>query len=137
MFPMALLAVACAAPVPKTLKAADPTAIVGKWELTTATYGGQPYPSAHGTKWTLAADGTAVRDRTEGVATAKYTLDPKADPKEFDWHTDEGNTFVGAYSLVGDTFRVSLRLKGNKRPASDTDTDGTYVFEFKRMRDDP
>lgn len=136
MFPMVMLAVACAAPVPKNLKAADPTAIVGKWELTSATCGGQPYESANGTKWTLAADGTAVRDRKEGVATAKYTLDPTADPKSFDWHTDEGNTFVGAYSLTGDTFRVSLRLQGSKRPTSDTDTaDGAYVFEFKRMRD--
>lgn len=136
MFPMALLAVACAAPVPKNLKANDQAAIVGKWELTSATVSGQPYESAHGTKWTLAADGTAVRDRREGVATAKYTLDPKGDPKAFDWHTDEGNTFVGAYSLTGDTFRVSLRLKGSKRPKSDTDADdGAYVFEFKRMRE--
>lgn len=136
MFPMALLAVVLAAPVPKNLKANDQAAIVGKWELTSATVSGQPYESAHGTKWTLAADGTAVRDRKEGVATAKYTLDPKGDPKAFDWHTDEGNTFVGAYSLTGDTFRVSLRLKGSKRPKSDTDTaDGAYVFEFKRMRE--
>jgi uncharacterized protein (TIGR03067 family) len=136
MFPTVMLAVVCAAPVPKNLKANDLTAIVGKWELTKATYGGQPNESSNGTKWTLAADGTAVRDRKEGVATAKYALDPTADPKTFDWHTEEGNEFLGAYSLTGDTFRVSLRLKGSKRPKSDADTDdGAYVYEFKRMRD--
>jgi uncharacterized protein (TIGR03067 family) len=125
---------AVAAPVPKGLKPSDPTALLGTWELTAATYSGQPYPSAHGTKWTFRDDGTAKRDRpNDGISTAKYTLDPKTNPKAFDWNTEEGNSFLGIYELDGDTFRVCLQYDASKgRPTAMTDAGGTYQFEFKR-----
>jgi uncharacterized protein (TIGR03067 family) len=133
MFSALVLApLALAAPVPKALKRADAAAIVGEWEVTAATYGGDDYPSAVGTKWTLKDDGTAVRDRpNQGLATAKFEIDPKADPKAFDWHTGEGFTFLGVYELDGDTFKVCLRADA-ARPTKLTDTRGSYVFEFKR-----
>ena len=135
MIPLALLSLALAAPVPRALKASDATVIVGEWELVKGTYSGQPFESADGTKWTLNADGTAVRDRPkQGRATAKYKLDPAADPKTFDWDTDEGNQFLGVYELDGDTFKVCLRADA-ARPTKLTDTQGSYVFEFKRTKE--
>ena len=134
---LALLPLAVAAPVPKSLKASDQAVIVGEWELVKATYSGQPYESAHGTKWTLTAEGTAVRDRpNQGRGTAKFKLDPTADPKAFDWDTDEGNLFVGVYELDGDTFRVNLRSRSSDgRAAKMSDTDNAYVFEFTRVKE--
>lgn len=124
---------AATAPVPKRLKTTDPTAIVGTWNLVSATYCGQPFESAHGTKWELSADGTAVRDRpNQGVGKAKYTLDPAVTPKQFNWDTEEGNLFLGAYELDRDTLKISLRLDSNGRPTSAADTTNAYVFEFHR-----
>lgn len=135
MFSVLVAALTLVAPVPKGLKPSDPTALLGTWELTTATHSGQPYSSAHGTKWTFHDDGTAKRDRPDdGISTAKYKLDPKASPKEFDWDTVEGNSFVGIYELDGDTFRVILRYDVKAgRPTGMKDTDGAYLFVFKRV----
>ena len=135
MFPALLAAsLAVAAPVPKGLKPSDSSVLLGTWELTSATYSGQPYPSAHGTKWTFHDDGTAKRDRpTDGISSAKYKIDPKTSPKEFNWDTVEGNSFLGIYELDGDTFRMCLQYDATKgRPAAMTETSGTYLFEFKR-----
>lgn len=137
---MTLLAVAVgvAAPVPKNLKPTDATALPGTWEVTAATYGGDTYDSAVGTRWTLTGDGSAVRDRpTQGRSTAKYKIDATADPKTFDWDTAEGHQFLGVYELDGDRFTVCLRQDKGGRPGKLTDTTGAYVFEFKRVKEKP
>jgi uncharacterized protein (TIGR03067 family) len=132
MFLLLVLAAAPAAPLPKSLKAVP--SLHGQWEITAAQSDGEPYPSGVGTKWTLAPDGNAVRDRrVGGVSTATFTFDPKAEPKTFDWHTAEGSKFLGVYELTTDQFRVCLRVESGGRPTSLTDTDNTYLFEFKRL----
>ena len=70
---------ASAAPVPKELRAGDTNRIAGVWKLTTAKYGLEDFESAVGTKWTLGADGAALRDRpNEGLGKATFKLDPRA-----------------------------------------------------------
>jgi uncharacterized protein (TIGR03067 family) len=135
MYCLFIATLAISAPVPKALQASDSTRILGKWELTTATYSGQPYASAHGTKWTFHEDETATRDRpNEGIAKANYKLNATSEPKEFDWNTAEGNNFVGIYELNSDSFRVCLRSASNdNRPTSMDDTEGCFVFVFKRL----
>lgn len=124
-----------AAPVPKEVRAGDDQRIVGVWTLTKAKYGDADFESAIGTKWTLGADGKAVRDRpNEGVGTATFLIDPKAAVKTFDWITGEGNAFVGVYELDGDRFNVVLISKGRVRPTVCQPTEGGYFFEFKREK---
>ena len=121
------------APVPKELRAGDAQRIAGVWTLTTAKYGQEDYESAHGTKWTLGADGKAIRDRpNEGIGKATFKLDPKAGVKTFDWITEEGNTFVGVYELDGDRFKVILVVNTRERPTVCRPTEGGYCFEFQR-----
>ncbi len=138
-FAILLLLLPCppafAAPVPKELRGTDAERIAGVWKLTTAKYGLEDYESAHGLKWTLGADGRAIRDRpVEGIGKATFKLDPKAGVKTFEWITDEGNTFHGVYELDGDRFKVVLVLKGAVRPAGVRPTEGAYCFEFLRAK---
>lgn len=122
-----------AAPVPKELRAGDEARIVGVWHLKAAKYGDGDYDSAVGTKWTLGADGKALRDRpNEGLGKATFKLDPKAAAKGFDWVTDEGNTFLGVYELDGDSLRVTLN--SGARPTACKPADGAYHFEFRRAK---
>lgn len=122
-----------AAPVPKEIRAGDDQRIVGVWTLTNAKYGDADFDSAVGTKWTLGADGKAVRDRpNEGPGTATFLIDSKAAVKTFDWSTGEGNAFVGVYELDGDRFNVVLISKGRVRPTVCQPTEGGFYFEFKR-----
>jgi uncharacterized protein (TIGR03067 family) len=102
MTPTLLVAcLALSAPVPKAIKRAVNDSPVGQWEVIAATYGGNEYPSALGTKWTLKDDGNAIRDRPqEGISTATFTIDSQADPKTFDWQTAEGFTFHGVYEVT-------------------------------------
>ena len=124
-----------AAPVPKEIRAGDDQRIVGVWTLTTAKYGDTDFESAVGTKWTLGADGKAIRDRpNEGVGKATFQIDSKALVKTFDWQTGEGNTFVGVYELDGDSFNVVLIAKGLVRPTVCQPTEGGFYFEFKREK---
>ena len=124
-----------AAPVPKEVRAGDDQRIVGVWKLTKAKFGDADFDSAIGTKWTLGADGKAVRDRpNEGIGTATFQIDPKADLKTFEWMTDEGNHFQGVYELDGDLFKVVLVVKGRDRPKLCEPTEGGYCFEFKREK---
>jgi uncharacterized protein (TIGR03067 family) len=124
-----------AAPVPKEVRAGDDQRIVGVWTLTKAKYGEGDFDSAVGTKWTLGADGKAIRDRpNEGVGKAKFLIDPTVAVKTFEWITDEGNTFVGVYELDGDRFNVVLVVKGRDRPTACQPTEGGYYFEFKREK---
>jgi len=124
-----------AAPVPRELRGSDERRIVGVWKLMSAKYGLEDYDSAKGTQWTMAADGSAIRDRpNEGVGKATFKIDPKAEVKAFDWVTAEGNTFHGVYELDGDRFRVLLTLKGGNRPTACRPTEGMYCFEFQRAK---
>ncbi len=124
-----------AAPVPKELRTSDAQRIAGVWKLVSAKFGEADYDAAAGTKWTLGADGKAVRDRPiEGIGKATFKLDPKASVKAFDWMTDEGNTFHGVYELDGDRFTVVLALSGHDRPKACKPTAGAYCFEFQRRK---
>jgi uncharacterized protein (TIGR03067 family) len=122
-----------AAPVPKELRAGDEMRIVGVWHLKVSKIGDGDYTNAIGTKWTLGADGKAIRDRpNEGIGKADFKIDPKSPVKSFDWITEEGNTFLGVYELDGDTFRVALST--GARPAACKPSDGGYYFEFRRIK---
>ena len=126
-------ATATAAPVPKELRTGDLRRIAGAWTLTKAHYGEADFDSAIGTKWTLSADGQALRDRpNDTVGKATFKIDPGAGVKTFDWMTEEGNTFRGVYELEGDTFKVILKIEGGDRPRVCKPTDGAYCFEFRR-----
>ena len=126
---------AFAAPVPKELRGTDADRIAGVWKLTTAKYGLEDYESAHGTKWTLAANGTAIRDRpTEGIGKATFKIDPKAGAKTFEWNTEEGSIFYGVYELEGDRFKVILSVNSTDRPKVCKPTEGAYCFEFQRAK---
>ena len=122
-----------AAPVPKELRAGDEMRIVGVWQLKVSKIGDADYATAIGTKWTLGADGKAIRDRpNDGIGKATFKIDPKATVKAFDWITEEGNTFLGVYELDGDTFRVALST--GARPTACKQNEGGYYFEFRRIK---
>ena len=124
-----------AAPVPKELRGGDLQRIAGVWTLTKAHYGEADFDSAVGTKWTLGADGRALRDRpNDTVGKATFKIDPGAGVKTFDWMTEEGNTFRGVYELDGDRFKVILKIEGGDRPRICKPTEGAYCFEFRRVK---
>lgn len=129
---LAVAAVAPAAPVPRELRQTDNSRLVGTWEMTAATFDNDNYPSGVGTKWTLDADGGAVRDRPNlGVSTAKYTLDPVN--KTFVWNTVEGYEFRGVYELTGTSFRVTMAQMEATIPTKVGPAPSAYCFEFKRV----
>ncbi len=119
-----------AAPVPRELRGGDDVRIVGVWRLEKARYGDGEYAGAVGTKWTLGAEGQAIRERpNEAPGTVVYKIDPKAAAKTFDW---DGGSFPGVYELDGDTLRVALG--GSVRPESCKPGEGVYFFEFRKVR---
>lgn len=136
VFPLAVT-FAEAAPIPKELRANDQSRIAGRWKLVSAKFGEAEYQNAVGTVWTLAADGSAIRDRpNEGIGKAKFAMDPSLDVKSFDWNTDEGNVFLGIYELDAEHFKVLLAAKGadSKRPTKLEPASGAYLFEFQRVK---
>ena len=119
--------------MPKELRTGDERLIVGVWQLKVSKIGETDYESAIGTKWTLGADGSAIRDRpNDGIGKATFKIDPKATPKSYDWNTEEGTTFLGVYELEGDTLRVTLTT--GERPTVCKPSGNNYYFEFRRLK---
>jgi len=147
---LALLAVGvfvgalASAPVPKQ-KPKDEDAIVGTWRAEGWDYGDPKASQPWGkdlTKLTLtfeAGEKSAMVYPSGHKDEGKYKLDPASDPKALD--LDEGGRPVklAVYELDGDTLRIAMPdIQGAKRPAAvKADGQGTVLFTFKRVKDEP
>lgn len=128
---------ALAAPVPKELKRTDLDSIVGTWALTGSCNGGGQINPGDGSLWKFDADGQAAIIRKPGDTAGgiKFALDPKTEPKSFDWICPWGEWY-GVYELKDDTFTIYI---SGKKPMPDKGRNvqlntgpGIEMYSFKR-----
>lgn len=105
------LALALAAPAPKGDSEAKPS-LVGEWEASSLTWGGQDVPLPEGgITFDFAADGTAaVREGRAAPSPRAYKLDPSADPPAIDIGRPGADEPVspGIYRLDGNALTLCL-----------------------------
>ena len=116
MLALALLLVALptafAAPVPKELRKTDRNTIAGVWILTGSCNGGGQISPPDGSSWKFDADGQATITSKTGTTSGgvKFAIDPKTEPKSFDWICPWGEWY-GVYELKDDTFTIYISSK--------------------------
>ena len=132
------LPAAIAAPVPKEMKRTDLDSIVGIWTLTGSCNGGGQINPGDGTCWKFDADGQAAIIRKPGDTAGgiKFAIDPKTDPKSFDWICPWGEWY-GIYELKDDTFTIYIKGHGKNggekvRPAQLNIGPGIEMYSFQR-----
>ena len=103
---------AFAAPVPKELRKTERNTIVGVWIVTGSCNGGGQINPPDGSSWKFDADGqaTIIRKAGDTAGGIKFAIDPKTEPKSFDWVCPWGEWY-GVYELKDDTFTIYLSSK--------------------------
>jgi uncharacterized protein (TIGR03067 family) len=78
------------------------------------------------------------------TTSAKFTLNPKASPKEIDFtptdkdNANKGKVYLGLYEIKAGQLRICYRGPGATRPKSFTDTqDGTDLTTFIVLKPSP
>ena len=128
---------ALAAPVPKELKRTDLDSIVGIWMLTGSCNGGGQINPGDGSNWKFDADGqaTIMRKPGDNAVGIKFAIDPKTDPKSFDWICPWGEWY-GVYELNDDTFTIYLsgkkQVPDKGRNVKLNTGPGIEMYRFKR-----
>jgi len=125
-----------AAPLPKELKQGDHAMIVGTWKLVESGSGTNALRPGDGSSWRIESDGKAAIVRANGKADegVKYTIDPRENPKLFDWMPSWGN-YRGCYTLEGDKLILYLRNGDhNNRVKEAKPAAGVEVYSFERMK---
>jgi uncharacterized protein (TIGR03067 family) len=136
---MLLAAPLVAAPVPKSLKKAEPDEerILGRWVCEQAAYGPAEFTASHKNDvWTFAPPGEKSGQLTPTGTryTLEYKILPAADgPRPMDLALS-GNKYLGVYELKDDTLTIAF---AGQRPASLEQAKGVFVFTFRRQPDTP
>lgn len=83
-------------------------------------------------------------DGKEFTTAAKFTLNPKASPKEIDFtptdkdNSNKGKVYLGLYEIKAGQLRICYRGPGSTRPKSFTDMqDGTNMTTFIVLKPSP
>lgn len=134
----AISASAVAAPVPKQLKRADATSILGEWQEVKADAAGEPTGTPTGYVWRFEAGGRAAVVWPDGtVVAATYHLDDTGNPGKYDWTlTQHAARFVGLYSLRGNTLRTVVVSAGRERPTEVLPVPAAEYRTFVRAKSD-
>jgi RNA polymerase sigma factor (sigma-70 family) len=121
----------------------DKEAILGTWKMhkheeegrdASDTDKGKRFKDA---TFTITGDKIVVEFGAD-VIEITYRLDPAAKPKAIDWEGPGGKSFMGVYSLDGDTLKICLPTDdGGDRPAEVATKEGsnTRLFVLKREKD--
>ena len=136
------LALALAAPAPKTAGKEDSPSVVGEWALESAVRGGMNDKPPDGAGITFTANGKALfrEGRRDKVEEGTYTVDPKKNPAEIDIIPpvkEKAPTVLGIYKIEKDTLTLCMVL-GGERPKSFEAPAGSEVMlmTLKRVKKD-
>jgi uncharacterized protein (TIGR03067 family) len=136
------LALAVAAPAPKTASKDEPPSLHGEWVLESAVRGGMNDKPPDGAGVTFTADGKARfrEGRRDKVEEGTYTVDPKKNPAQIDIvppANEKVPTVLGIYKIEKDTLTLCLVL-GGERPKKFESPAGSEVMlmTLKRVKKD-
>jgi uncharacterized protein (TIGR03067 family) len=136
------LALAVAAPAPKTAGKDETPSVVGEWMLETAHRAGKIDKPPEGAGITFTADGKALfrEGRRDRVEEGTYTVDPKKNPAEIGITPpakEKAPTVLGIYKIEKDTLTLCMVL-GGQRPKTFEAPAGSEVMlmTLKRVKKD-
>ena len=116
----------------------------GKWKAVEMEAGGTPLPSdGINFTYTVAPNGKAIGESTQGVYQAAIIVDPSKSPRTIDnlheTGAQKGKKQYGIYKLEGDKWTVCMTRPGvteGDRPKDfDTKDTANVVFVFERLKE--
>jgi uncharacterized protein (TIGR03067 family) len=144
MFAPLVLALAVAAPLPKS-PAKEAPSVVGEWVVESSVTGDGVKPFAAGTRLTFTADGRLLIEAGPRTTAQRwrYTTDPKRSPAELDAApgdaavADATHRMVGVYKVDGDFLTIAGSWD-NARPTAFDAPAGSlgHVLTLKRVKKD-
>jgi uncharacterized protein (TIGR03067 family) len=114
----------------------------GSWTVTTLEMDGQATPATMLGEARIVVEGNRFTSTGMGAEyEGTLALDPSAHPPRLDMHFDagpeKGNTNLGIYQLMGDTWKLCLATRGTVRPKSFTATPGSGFAVETLARESP
>jgi uncharacterized protein (TIGR03067 family) len=144
MFTPLVLALAVAAPLPKSAAKEAPS-VVGEWAVESSVPGDRVKPFAAGVRFTFTTDGRVLVEGGPRMTSQRwrYTTDPKKSPAEFDAAVgdtavaDAAQKMVGVYKVDGETLTIAVTWDKARATTFDVPANPLgHVLTLKRVKKD-